>query len=77
MIASAANGGGTKMTEASAPVLSTASSTVLNTGQPSVVIADPVPGGLDDAAYTAEAGCPEEAIAVEPRRPAHAGQARS
>ena len=43
----------------------------------SFVIADPVPGDLDEAAYTAEAGCPEEAIAVEPRRPAHAGQARS
>ena len=43
----------------------------------SFVIADPVPGGLDEAAYTAEAGCPEEAIAVEPRRPVHAGQARS
>jgi len=43
----------------------------------SFVIADPVPGGLDETAYTAEAGCPEGAITVEPRRPAHAGQARS
>jgi ferredoxin len=43
----------------------------------SVVVADPVPGGLGEAAYTAEAGCPEEAITVEPRRLAHAGQARS
>jgi len=43
----------------------------------SFVIADPVPSGLDEAAYAAEAGCPEEAITVEPRRLAHAGQARS
>ena len=43
----------------------------------SFVIADPVPGGLDEAAYKAEAGCPEEAITVEPRRLAHARQARS
>jgi hypothetical protein len=34
MIASAANGGGTKMPEASAPVAFTASATVLNTGTP-------------------------------------------
>src|SRR6478672_3025796 len=43
MIASAANGGGTKIIEVSAPVLSTASCTVLNTGQPSCV-APPLPG---------------------------------
>ena len=35
MIASAANGGGTKITDALAPVSLTASATVLNTGQPS------------------------------------------
>ena len=43
MMASAANGGGTKITEAFAPVLSTASCTVLNTGQPSCVV-PPLPG---------------------------------
>ena len=43
----------------------------------SVVIADPVPGGLGRVCRLAEAGCPEEAITVEPRRPVHAGQARS
>ena len=43
MIASAANGGGTKITEALAPVAFTASATVLNTGQPSWVV-PPLPG---------------------------------
>src|SRR5208282_2055364 len=43
MMASAANGGGTKITDASAPVLSTASCTVLKTGQPSCVV-PPLPG---------------------------------
>src|SRR5207244_9089560 len=43
MIASAAYGGGTKISEQSAPVLSTASSTLLNTGQPSCVV-PPFPG---------------------------------
>ena len=43
MIASAANGGGTKMTVALAPVSRTASATVLNTGQPSCVV-PPLPG---------------------------------
>src|SRR3954467_14493916 len=43
MIASAANGGGTKMTVALAPVFSIASATVLNTGQPSCVV-PPFPG---------------------------------
>ena len=43
MMASAANGGGTKITEASAPVLSTASCTVLKIGQPSWVV-PPLPG---------------------------------
>src|SRR5574337_658365 len=43
MIASAAYGGGTKMTDASAPVLSTASCTVLKIGQPSWVV-PPLPG---------------------------------
>src|SRR6266566_4747372 len=43
MMASAANGGGTKITEASAPVLSTASCTLLKTGQPSCVV-PPLPG---------------------------------
>src|SRR5580692_10497037 len=42
-IASAANGGGTKITVAFAPVFSTASATVLNTGQPSCVL-PPLPG---------------------------------
>src|ERR1700744_5674911 len=42
-IASAANGGGTKITVALAPVFSTASSTVSNTGQPSCTV-PPVPG---------------------------------
>src|SRR6202171_101524 len=42
-IASAANGGGTKITVAFAPVFSTASATVLNTGQPSCVV-PPLPG---------------------------------
>src|SRR6478752_8116074 len=37
-IASAANGGGTKMTVAFAPVEDTAFSTVSNTGQPSCVV---------------------------------------
>ena len=37
-IASAANGGGTKMTDALAPVSARASATVLNTGQPSCVV---------------------------------------
>src|SRR5581483_2417812 len=43
MMASAANGGGTKMTVALAPVFSTASVTELNTGQPSCVV-PPLPG---------------------------------
>ncbi len=43
MIASAAKGGGTKTSEASAPVASTASRTVLNTGRPRWV-APPLPG---------------------------------
>ena len=43
----------------------------------SFVVADAVPAGLDEAAYTAEAGCPEEAITVEPRRPAHASEVAS
>ena len=43
MIASAANGGGTKITDAFAPVSFTASATVLNTGQPSCVV-PPLPG---------------------------------
>src|SRR5690348_11701527 len=43
MIASAANGGGTKMTLVFAPVLSTASCTVLKIGQPSCVV-PPFPG---------------------------------
>src|SRR4051794_27830550 len=43
MIASAANGGGTKMSEAFAPVFSTASATVLKMGQPSCVV-PPFPG---------------------------------
>ena len=43
IIASAANGGGTKMTVAFAPVLSTASCTVLKIGQPSWVV-PPLPG---------------------------------
>ncbi len=43
MIASAANGGGTKITVAFAPVSRTASATVLNTGQPSWVV-PPLPG---------------------------------
>jgi hypothetical protein len=43
MIASAANGGGTKMTEALAPVFATASFTVLKIGQPSWVV-PPFPG---------------------------------
>src|SRR5580692_10702354 len=42
-MASAANGGGTKITVALAPVFSTASSTVSNTGQPSCVV-PPLPG---------------------------------
>ena len=41
--ASAANGGGTKMTDALAPVFSTASATVLKIGQPSCVV-PPLPG---------------------------------
>src|SRR5580704_4515616 len=43
IIASAANGGGTKITEVSAPVLSTASCTVLKMGHPSCVV-PPLPG---------------------------------
>ncbi len=42
-IASAANGGGTKIMVALAPVSFTASATVLNTGQPSCVV-PPLPG---------------------------------
>src|SRR5580698_5275833 len=42
-IPSAANGGGTKITDTVAPVSFTASSTVLNTGQPSCVV-PPLPG---------------------------------
>ena len=42
-MASAANGGGTKITDAFAPVSRTASATVLNTGQPSCVV-PPLPG---------------------------------
>src|SRR6201996_5200220 len=42
-MASAANGGGTKITVALAPVFSIASSTVSNTGQPSWVV-PPLPG---------------------------------
>ena len=49
----------------------------LDDGGHAFVVADPVPDGLDEAAYQAEAGCPEEAITAEPRQPAHAGQARS
>ena len=41
--ASAAPGGGTKITDAFAPVSRTASATVLNTGQPSCVV-PPFPG---------------------------------
>jgi len=41
--ASAPPGGGTKITEALAPVACTASATVLNTGQPSCVV-PPLPG---------------------------------
>ena len=43
MMASAAPGGGTKITVALAPVLSTASLTVLKMGQPSCVV-PPLPG---------------------------------
>ena len=43
MMASAANGGGTKITEALAPVFSTASWTVSKIGQPSWVV-PPFPG---------------------------------
>ncbi len=43
MIASAAPGGGTKITDALAPVFSTASATVLKIGQPSCVV-PPLPG---------------------------------
>jgi hypothetical protein len=43
MMASPANGGGTKITDAFAPVSLTASATVLNTGQPSCVV-PPLPG---------------------------------
>src|SRR5271155_2433773 len=43
MIASAANGGGTKIMVVSAPVFSTASCTVLKMGQPSCVV-PPLPG---------------------------------
>ena len=43
MMASAANGGGTKITVALAPVLSAASRTVLKIGQPSCVV-PPLPG---------------------------------
>ncbi len=43
MTASAANGGGTKITDAFAPVALTASWTVSNTGQPSCVD-PPLPG---------------------------------
>src|ERR1700734_1718377 len=43
IIASAANGGGTKITVVSAPVFSTASCTVLKMGQPSCVV-PPLPG---------------------------------
>ena len=42
-IASAANGGGTKIIEALAPVSPTASATVSNTGMPSCVV-PPLPG---------------------------------
>jgi hypothetical protein len=42
-IASAANGGGTKITDAFAPVFSLASSTVLNTSRPSCFV-PPLPG---------------------------------
>jgi hypothetical protein len=42
-MASAANAGGTKMTDAFAPVARTAASTVSNTGQPSCVV-PPFPG---------------------------------
>ncbi len=42
-IASAANGGGTKITDTLAPVFSTASCTVSNTGQPSWIV-PPLPG---------------------------------
>ena len=42
-IPSAANGGGTKITETFAPVSFTASSTVLNTGHPSCIV-PPFPG---------------------------------
>ena len=43
MMASAATGGGTNMTDASAPVSRTACSTVSNTGQPSCT-SPPLPG---------------------------------
>ena len=43
MMASAANGGGTKITVALAPVSRTASWTLLKTGQPSCVV-PPLPG---------------------------------
>ena len=43
MIASAANGGGTKITDALAPVFATRSRTVSKIGQPSCVV-PPLPG---------------------------------
>jgi len=43
----------------------------LDDGGHSVVTADPVPRDQEEAAYAAEAGCPEQAISVEL---AHAGQ---
>ena len=43
MIASAAPGGGTKMTVAFTPVLRTASATLSNSGKPSTVV-PPLPG---------------------------------
>ena len=43
MIASAANGGGTKISEAFAPSFSRASATVLKTAKPSCVV-PPLPG---------------------------------
>ena len=49
-IASAANGAGTKMIEVSAPVCSTASAIVLNTGRPSCFV-PPFPGEVPPTTF--------------------------
>ena len=70
-IASPATGGGTKITEALAPVSRTACSTVLKTGQPSC-IAPPLPGVMPPTTFVPNsAACLAWNVPSRPVRPLH------